>query len=267
MLGENQISNAILPNLLQSLRLLSRLLPYIPQVGRSLDAQLVAQLLHVPLQLLLPKHIDDLLAAGSVPQRPGQVNGPEPPPLLGLHGRGGEHAQAGHGQARVRPFEGLEGDFALADNGQPGDGVVEVVAFSVPLHDVRALLVVNVARLVSRVGGDALAVQPRDVGAADCVSGQGPEVAQGEGLGGDSRSEAEDATAGWVGEHGVTEAVDEVRRCRGFADGRDEVCGCMYVSFPVVACLGTSTKESRGVPTRAGIRCTCSVWVDQGHGT
>lgn len=101
--------------------------------------------------------------------------------------------------------------------------MVKVVTFAVALHDVCALLVVNVTRRAAGVGGDALTVEPRDVGVAESVFGEGPEVVEGEGLGGDAWAEAEDAAAGWVSEHGVAEAVDEVGGCGGFANRGNEV--------------------------------------------
>ncbi|KAI9163491.1 hypothetical protein HJFPF1_05108 [Paramyrothecium foliicola] len=209
--------------LLQPLPLLPLPLAYVPQVRGPLDAQLAAQVVDVALQLLLPEDVDDLLAARAVLDGPGHVDGPEALALLGLHGGDGQHAQARHGDERVGELEGLEGHLALADDGQPRQGVVEVVALAVPLHDVRALLVVDVAHLRARVGRDALAVQPRDVGVADRVLGQRAQVRHVEGLGAYAGAESEDAAAGRVGEHGVAEAVDEVGRGGSFAKGGDEV--------------------------------------------
>lgn len=101
--------------------------------------------------------------------------------------------------------------------------MVEIVTLAVPLHDVRALLVVNVSHRGAGVGRHALAVEPSDVGAADRVLGEGAQGREGEGLGRDAGAGAEDAAAGRVGEHGVAEAVDEVWGCGGLACGSDEV--------------------------------------------
>ncbi|PNY24432.1 hypothetical protein TCAP_05643, partial [Tolypocladium capitatum] len=175
-------------------------------IWRALHAQLLAELTHVPLELLLPKDVDDLAAAGAVAQRPGKIYGEEAAPLLRLERRGGEDAQPRHGEERIRKLKGLERYLALADDGQARDGVVEVVALAVALHDVGALLVVDVAHGGARVGRDALAVEPADVGAADGVGGKRAQGGQGERLGGDARAEAQDAAAGRVGEHGVAQA-------------------------------------------------------------
>ena len=101
--------------------------------------------------------------------------------------------------------------------------MVKVVTLAVALHHVRAFGVVDVFHAVSRVGGDALAVEPADVGAADAVGGEGAEGGDGHGAGGDAGAVAEDASACRVAEHGVAEAVDEVGRCCCFAEGGNEV--------------------------------------------
>jgi len=99
----------------------------------------------------------------------------------------------------------------------------EVVALAISLHYICALLVVDVAHRRPRVRADALAVQPRDVGAPHGVVRQRAEAGEVEGLGGDAGPVAEDAPAGRGGEHGVAEAVDEVRRRRCFGEGGDQV--------------------------------------------
>ena len=94
--------------------------------------------------------------------------------------------------------------------------MVEIVAFAISLHDVGALFVVDVLDAFSFVGRDALAVQPVYVRASDGVRGERAELLHREGLGGDARAVAEDASPGGGGEHGVAEAVDEVW------------CGCCF---------------------------------------
>ena len=101
--------------------------------------------------------------------------------------------------------------------------MVEVVALAVPLHDVGALGVVDVAHRGARVGRDALAVEPVDVRATDGVGWEGAEVREIERGGGYAWSVAEDASARGGGEHGVAQAVDEVGGGGGFGEGGDEV--------------------------------------------
>lgn len=98
------------------------------------------------------------------------------------------------------------------------------MALAVTLHDIGALLIVDVSNLGPRVGGDALAVEPADVGPADRVLREGAKGLDRECFRGYAWPEAEDSAAGRVGEHGVAEAVDEVRGCGGFPEGCDKVC-------------------------------------------
>lgn len=102
--------------------------------------------------------------------------------------------------------------------------MVEIVAFAIPLHHVGAFFVVNVPHRTARVGGDTFAVEPADVGSSDGVFGQGAEMGEVEGFGGEAGTVAEDAPACWGAEHGVAEAVDEVRGGGCFGEDGDEVC-------------------------------------------
>lgn len=200
-------------------------LPDFSQIRGSFDPQFVPQLIHIPLQLLLPVDINDfLLGRPAVPQRPRQIHLPEPPPFTSFQPQHGCQAQPRHGQERVGELKGLQRHLPFHDDGQTRQGVVEVVAFPVPLHDVGAFFVVDVAYLRSRVRGDALAIEPGGVGVSDGVGREGTETGQGERAGGYAWSVAEDPTAGGVREHGGSEALDEVRGCRCFTEGGDDVC-------------------------------------------
>lgn len=95
--------------------------------------------------------------------------------------------------------------------------MVKVMTLAIPLHDIRALFIVNVLHVVAGVRGDALAVKPGGIGAADRVLGEGAKIGEGKGFGGYSGAVAEDSSACWVGEHCVAKAVDEVGCCCGFA--------------------------------------------------
>ncbi len=101
--------------------------------------------------------------------------------------------------------------------------MVEIVTFAIPLHHVRAFLVVDVLDLVPCVGTHALAVEPRGVRPADAVVGQTAEVGETERFRGYAWSVTQDAAAGGRGEHSVAEAVDEVGGCGCFGEGGDEV--------------------------------------------
>lgn len=198
--------------------------PQLSQVGGFLDAQLGPEEVDVPFKLLLPVNVDDVLCAESVADGPGPVDGAEAGAFAWLQGEVAGNGEAGHGDERVGKLKRLEGYLALAVDGEPREGVVKVVALAVPLHDVGALLVVDVAHGGAGVGRYALAVQPPYVGAANGVFGQRTEAVEVEGGRGQARSVAEDAAASGGGEHGVTKAGDEVGRCCRLAHGRYEVC-------------------------------------------
>ena len=82
--------------------------------------------------------------------------------------------------------------------------MVEVVAFPVPLHDIGALLVVDVSYLASCIRSDAFSVQPRGVGPAHGVIWEAAEVFEGHRLRGYSGSITKYAAAGRIREHGVS---------------------------------------------------------------
>lgn len=194
------------------------------QVRRLLDAQLSPQVVHIPLQLLLPKDIDYVLTPYAVLNRPRHVHPEKASPLGRLQRGHGQHAEARHRQQRVGEFKRLERHLALSDRGQTRQGVVKVMALAVPLHHVGALLVVNVLDRRARVWRHPLAVQPLDIGAAHGVCRQRAQGRHGQRLGADARPQAKDATACGVCEHGVAEAVDEIGGCRGLAQGGYEIC-------------------------------------------
>lgn len=200
-------------------------LPGIPHIRRRLDAQGLPQIDHVRLHLLLPVHVDDILGSQAVLDRPGQVRVDEAPPLSPAQREGGKGGQARHGQEGVGELEGLEGDLALAHDGEARQRVVKVMALSVALQDVRALLVVHVPHVRPRVRGDPLAVQPGHVRRPDGPSRQRAKPRQVERRRGDTRPVAEDPAAGGRGEHGVAEARDEVGGRGRFGKGGDQVYG------------------------------------------
>ena len=101
--------------------------------------------------------------------------------------------------------------------------MVEVVALAVPLHDVRALLVVDVADCVAGVGAHALTIEPGSIGSSDRILGQSSQHFHGQGRGGDAGPVAEDPPAGRVGQHAVAELRDEEGLGGGFAEGGDHV--------------------------------------------
>lgn len=86
------------------------------------------------------------------------------------------------------------------------------MTFSVPLHDIGALFVVDVFHAVPGVGTDTFTVQPRSIGAADAVGGEGAEMGHGHCLRRDAWPVPEDSPAGRGGKHGVAEAIDEIWR-------------------------------------------------------
>lgn len=219
------VSKTLGPHLLQPLLLFPFSFADRSKVRRLLNAKLFPQVVHVAFELLLPKDIDNLVASRAILQRPRQVYRPESLALLSLHSRHGQHAEPSHGDERVRKLESFEGHLALADDGQTGQRVVEVVALAVALHNVGALLVVDVAHRRAGVRRDALAVEPANVGATDGVVGQSAQARQVDGVGVEARAEAQDTAAGRVGEHGVAEAVDEVGRGGGLAEGSYQVWG------------------------------------------
>lgn len=141
----------------------------------------------------------------------------KPLPLRRLQPHHCKQTQPGHGDQRIQKLKRLQCQFPFHEDWQSRHRVVEVMALAVPLHYVRAFLVVDVLDVVAGVWGDAFAVQPGAVGAADGVLGKGTEVREWEGFGGDSWTVMEDAAAGGIGEHGVAESVDEVGCCGGFA--------------------------------------------------
>jgi|SRR5687767_13393025 hypothetical protein len=101
--------------------------------------------------------------------------------------------------------------------------MVKVVTFAVSLHHVGAFFIVDVANVGAGVWADSFPVQPVYISAANGVWGKGAEVRNVEGLGVEPRADTKNTAAGRGGEHGVAEAVDEVRRCGGLADGSNEV--------------------------------------------
>src|SRR5690554_7841382 len=101
--------------------------------------------------------------------------------------------------------------------------MVKVMALPVPLHDVRALGVVDVPDRVSCVGGDSFAVEPADILATDCTRGESAQRGEVEGGGGYAGLVAEDAPAGGIGQHRIPEAGDKVRCSGSFSAGSDEV--------------------------------------------
>ena len=99
------------------------------------------------------------------------------------------------------------------------------MAFTIPLHYIRAFLIIDVFNTVPHIGTNSLAIQPANVCAADTVFREAAEMGDGQGLGSNAWAIAEDTPAGWGGKHGVAEAIDEVGRCSCFAEGRYHVCG------------------------------------------
>lgn len=103
--------------------------------------------------------------------------------------------------------------------------MIEIVALTVSLHYVCAFFIVDVFDLFAGVWADALAVKPRSVIVANSVGWKSAKVGHGHCLGCYTRTVAEDAAAGWIGEHGIAKAIDEVRCCGCLAEGCYEVCG------------------------------------------
>ncbi|KZL84277.1 hypothetical protein CI238_11269, partial [Colletotrichum incanum] len=198
-------------------------LPNSPHIRRPLDPQLGPQLIHVPLQLLLPVDINHLLRLHPVLQRPGTINIAEPLPLPLLHRRVAQHRETRHRNQRVGELERLKRHLALPHDRQARQRMIEVMALAVPLHDIRTLRVIYVSHHWPRVRAHTFGIKPADIGSPDAVLGHLAQAVKVERDRSYTRPVAEDTTARRVREHGVAQAVDEVRRRSRFADGGDEV--------------------------------------------
>lgn len=105
------------------------------------------------------------------------------------------------------------------------------MALAIPLHHVRALLIVDVSHRRARVRCDVFAVEPGNVGGAHGSGCEGPQVGEVEGGRGQTGPVPEDAPAGGRAEHGVAEARDEVRGRSCFGERGDQVLsGCQLNS-------------------------------------
>ena len=199
-------------------------LPEGTQVWRALDSDLCAQLVGVPLELVLPEHVQQALRAEPVRDRPREVDLVQ----AGARARAelerlAERGEPGHREAEVRELERLHGHLAFHDHGEARDRVVEVVALAVPLHDVRLLRVVHVPHGQPRVRRDLLRLEPLRVLEAERVRRQPPQCRDVQRRRRDPRPLAQNLAPGAVAKHRVAQPPREVRLRRHLAERRDQV--------------------------------------------
>lgn len=150
--------------------------PRTPQIWRSFNPQLQSQIIHIPLQLLLPININNLPTFDSIPERPRPIHPPKPFPLPLLQPRDCKDTQPRHRKQRVRKLKRFKRNFALHHNRQTSKGVVEIMTFAISLHHIGAFRVRNVFDWVARVGGYPFTVEPGSVRGANAISREEAEV-------------------------------------------------------------------------------------------